>query len=65
MRRRDILILLGVVLITPLGAAARKTWRRAFFNLPPSVNDSVSGAFVHNARCCRLRRDIVLKLRRP
>jgi len=48
------LILLGVVLITPLGAAARKTWRIAFVNLPPSVNDSVSGAFVHNARCCRL-----------
>jgi len=65
MRRRDILILLGVVLITPLGAAARKTRRIAFFNLPPSVNDIVSGAFVRNARCCRLRRDIVLKLRRP
>jgi hypothetical protein len=30
MRRRDILILLGVV-ITPLGAAARKSWRIAFF----------------------------------
>ena len=62
MRRRDILILLGVVLITPLGAAAQsrsdKTWRIAIFtNVPPSVNesvsgtvDSVSGAFVQGMR---------------
>jgi putative tryptophan/tyrosine transport system substrate-binding protein len=50
MRRRDILILLGAVLITPLGAPALsrsgKTWRIAFFGGPPSPNESVLGAFV-------------------
>jgi hypothetical protein len=39
MRRRDILILFGVVLITPLAAAAQsrsdKIWRIAFFWLLP------------------------------
>jgi putative ABC transport system substrate-binding protein len=49
MRRRDVLILFGVVLITPLGAAAQsrlgKTWRIAFFTNGPLV-ESVSGAFV-------------------
>jgi hypothetical protein len=53
MRRRDILILLGVVLITPLAAAQSrlgKTWRIAAFGGPPSVNESVSGAFVQGMR---------------
>jgi DNA-binding LacI/PurR family transcriptional regulator len=55
MRRRDILILLGVVLITPLGAAAQsrsgKTWRIAFFDGPPSRSrESVYGAFVQGMR---------------
>jgi hypothetical protein len=50
MRRRDILILIGVVLITPLGAAAQSrsgnTWRIAFFNLPPaSRNEGAHDAF--------------------
>src|SRR5215469_14731 len=53
MRRRDVLILLGVVLVTPLGAAAQsrlgKTWRIAFFTNGP-VNESVSGAFVQGMR---------------
>jgi len=53
MRRRDVLILLGVVLITPLGAAAQsrlgKTWRIAFFTNGPLV-ESVSGAFVQGMR---------------
>jgi len=56
MRRRDILILLGVALITPLGAAAQsrsgKTWRIAFL-YPPSVaarNASIYGAFVQGMR---------------
>ena len=54
MRRRDILILLGVVLITPLDAAAQsragKIWRIAFFNAPLSRNESVHGAFVRGMR---------------
>ena len=54
MRRRDILILLGVVLITPLGAAAqsrlRKTWRIAFFTSVSGALESVSGAFVQGMR---------------
>src|ERR1700676_588880 len=58
MRRRDILILLGVVPITPLGAAAQsrlgKTWRIACFYGTPSANESVSerltGAFVQGMR---------------
>jgi putative ABC transport system substrate-binding protein len=57
MRRRDIVILLGVALITPLGAAAqsrsRKTWRIAFFHQPPAVasrSESVYGAFVQGMR---------------
>ena len=49
MRRRDLLILLGVVLITPLGAAAQsrsgKTWRIVFFGPPTSrISESVRGA---------------------
>jgi DNA-binding LacI/PurR family transcriptional regulator len=47
MRRRDLLILLGVVLITPLGAAAQsrsgKTRRIVFFG-PPVISESVHGA---------------------
>src|SRR5215468_2323548 len=57
MRRRDILILLGVVLITPLGAATQslsgKTWRIAFFYGPPASGasaESVHGAFVQGMR---------------
>jgi putative ABC transport system substrate-binding protein len=58
MRRRDILILLGAVLITPRDAAAQsrlgKTWRIAFFEFGPSRNDyrdeSVHGAFVRGMR---------------
>ena len=56
MRRRDILILLGVMLITPLGAPAQsrsgKTWRIAFFHPPvPALrNESVEGAFVQGMR---------------
>jgi putative ABC transport system substrate-binding protein len=50
MRRRDILIVLGAALITPLGAAAQtqsgKTWRIAFFGGSRSRNQSVHGAFV-------------------
>jgi putative tryptophan/tyrosine transport system substrate-binding protein len=53
MRRRDVLILLGVVLITPLGAAAQsrlgKTWRIAIFTKNVS-DESVSGAFVQGMR---------------
>lgn len=44
MRRRDILILLGVVLIAPLSAPAQsrsgKPWRIAFFGPPVSRNES-------------------------
>jgi putative tryptophan/tyrosine transport system substrate-binding protein len=47
------LIVLGVVLITPLGAAAQsrlgKTWRIAFFTNGP-LAESVSGAFVQGMR---------------
>jgi DNA-binding LacI/PurR family transcriptional regulator len=54
MRRRHILILLGVVLITPLRAAAQsrsgKTWRIGFFGGPPSRDESVYGAFVPGMR---------------
>jgi putative ABC transport system substrate-binding protein len=54
MRRRDILILLGGVLITPIGAAAQsrsgKTWRIAFFGGPRSRNGSVHAAFVQRMR---------------
>jgi hypothetical protein len=56
MRRRDVLILLGVELITPLGAAAQsrlgKTWRIAFFYYAAPVprNESVHGAFVQGMR---------------
>ena len=55
MRRRDVLTLLGMVLITPLGAAAQsrsgKTWRIAFFSAPPaSRNESVHSAFVQGMR---------------
>jgi putative ABC transport system substrate-binding protein len=53
MRRRDILILLGVVPITPLGAAAQsrlgKTWRIACFYGTPSANESVPAAIVTGA----------------
>jgi putative tryptophan/tyrosine transport system substrate-binding protein len=53
MRRRDILILLGVVLITPLGALAQSRWgktrRIAFFTNGP-VASSVNGAFVQGMR---------------
>ena len=49
MRRRHILISLGVVLISPLGAAAQsrssKTWRIGFFH-PASRDESVYVAFV-------------------
>ena len=52
MRRRDILILLGVVVITPLGAAARsrlgKTWRIGL--LAFSRDASVYGAFMQGMR---------------
>jgi putative ABC transport system substrate-binding protein len=58
MRRRDILILFGVVLITPLGVPAQsrsgKAWRIAFFSLPTARNasrmESVQGAFVQGMR---------------
>jgi ABC-type uncharacterized transport system substrate-binding protein len=56
MRRRHILISLGVVLISPLGAAVQsrtgKTWRIAFFYAPPASgkNESVDGAFVQGMR---------------
>jgi len=55
MRRRDILILLGVALIIPLGAVAQsrsgKTWRIAFFHTPPaSPNETVRGAFAQGMR---------------
>ena len=54
MRRRDILILLGAVLITALGAPALsrsgKTWRIGFFGGPPSRDESVYGAFVQGMR---------------
>ena len=53
MRRRDILILLGVVRITPLGALAQsrlgKTRRIAFFTNGPVVV-SAKGAFVQGMR---------------
>ena len=53
MRRRDILILLGVVLITPLGALAQSRWgktrRIAFFTNGPVVS-SLDGAFVQGMR---------------
>jgi putative ABC transport system substrate-binding protein len=55
MRRRQILILLGVVLITPLRAATGKTWRIGFFDPAASRNaspmvESVKGAFVQGMR---------------
>jgi putative ABC transport system substrate-binding protein len=55
MRRRDILIVLGAALITPLGAAAQnqlgKTWRIVFFGAPTSRNNqSVYGGFVQGMR---------------
>jgi putative ABC transport system substrate-binding protein len=58
MRRRDILILLGVALITPLGAAAQsrlgKTWRIAWFDRASARtllgNENVYGAFVRGMR---------------
>jgi putative ABC transport system substrate-binding protein len=55
MRRRDILILLGVVLITPLGAAAQsrsgKTWRIVFFGTTRNASrESVQDAFVQGMR---------------
>jgi putative ABC transport system substrate-binding protein len=56
MRRRDILILLGVVLITPLSAPAQgrsgKPWRIAFFGPsgPGSGNKSVHDPFVQGMR---------------
>jgi putative tryptophan/tyrosine transport system substrate-binding protein len=56
MRRRDILILLGVVPITPLGAAAQsrlgKTWRITFFGPTRSYdwNGSDYGGFVRGMR---------------
>jgi putative tryptophan/tyrosine transport system substrate-binding protein len=58
MRRRDILILLGVVLITPLGAATQsrsgKPWRIGFFHAAaPGIvqnDESVYGAFVQGLR---------------
>src|SRR5215471_9122684 len=57
MRRRDILILLGVVLIAPLGAATQsrsgKAWRIAFFYGGPALGasaESVHGAFVQGMR---------------
>ena len=57
MRRRVILILLGVVLIAPLGAATQslsgKTCRIAFFYGPPASGasaESVHGAFVQGMR---------------
>jgi putative ABC transport system substrate-binding protein len=52
MRRRDILVLLGAVLITPLRAVAQsrlgKTWRIAFFT--NVVSPTVYGAFVQGMR---------------
>jgi putative ABC transport system substrate-binding protein len=56
MRRRDILILLGVVPITPLGAAAQsrlgKTWRITFFGPTRNYdwNGSDYGGFVRGMR---------------
>ena len=55
MRRRDILILFGVVLITPLGAAAQspsgKTWRIDFFGTTRNASrENVQGAFVQGMR---------------
>ena len=56
MRRRDILILFGLALITPLGAAAQsrsgKTWRIGFFHLPPPAapNASWYNGFVQGMR---------------
>jgi putative ABC transport system substrate-binding protein len=54
MRRRHVLILLGVVLTTPVRAAAQsrsgKTWRIGFFGGPPSRDESVYGAFVQGMR---------------
>ena len=57
MRRRDILILFGLMLITPLGAAAQsrsgKTWRICFFQAETARNasrESVQDAFVQGMR---------------
>ena len=55
MRRRDTLILLGLVLITPLGAAAQsrsgKIWRIAFFYPPPRDDSAYAfGEFVQGMR---------------
>ena len=53
MRRRDILILLGAVLITPLRAASGKTWRICFFQAETARNasrESVQDAFVQGMR---------------
>ena len=56
MRRRDILVLLGVVPITPIAAAAQsrsgKTWRIAFFYGPTARFglQRVHGAFVQGMR---------------
>jgi putative ABC transport system substrate-binding protein len=52
MRRRDILILLGVVLMSPLRAASGKAWRIGFItaNTQKAARKSVQDAFVQGVR---------------